>query len=261
MPPLVTQGGARGMRACQQEETPMEEPLNIPYRNAFAGRDVCGDSCRTNHNDSDARWRLTCNGESITVIGMLEKMIGEGGWGEGDWEDIGACPVGGWDEIVNWEVHEASMPRAMSIGELTQHGGDPLDLSQPDWRENDNDEEYPSDPVTFTIMSLQQLAEWTHNGRPLPAGSHNSGEDEMHTERSITHPDDPLGLVADKLGRAIANERRSPDGKALEPVFISVYTLGKVRARTCVSQARAKPLGLTIYAARSRRRWSGSSRR
>ena len=63
----------------------------------------------------------------------------------------------------------------------------------------------------------------------MPENSHNSGSEVQHKHRALHHPDDPLGLVADKLGRAIADERREggvATGKKLEPCFAHVYSLG-----------------------------------
>jgi len=186
------------------------EPISIPYKNAFSGRDVCQDSF--NHQKGDMYWELTCQGAPITVIGLVEKML-----------------VEGWPAAKEWVVKEKSMPTGMRVCELKQWGGVPLDLSRPDEHENDTDDEFPSDPPTFRIMSLAELSVWSTNGRPVPEDSHNSGAQEMHKHRHIKHPDDPLGLVVDKLARAIADERReggSQSGKRLEPCFANVYSLG-----------------------------------
>ena len=131
-------------------------------------------------------------------------------------------------------VKEKMMPTAMRIEELRDWDGNPLTLDHPelqfwDYRENDMDPDYPSDPPKFDIMTIRKLQQWDLGGRELPRGSHNSGSDVPHKHRNLKHPDDPLGLVADKLGRAIDNERRvggKVDGKKLEPVFVHVYALG-----------------------------------
>jgi hypothetical protein len=131
-------------------------------------------------------------------------------------------------------IKEKMMPTAMRIDSLRDVDGRPLDLDPPgvpycDFRENDTDEDYPSDPDRFPIMTISELRRWHNAGKKLPTGSHNSGSDVPHKYRNLKHPDDPLGLVADKLGRAIANERRvegRADGAPLEPVFVHVYALG-----------------------------------
>ena len=92
------------------------------------------------------------------------------------------------------------MPKAMKIKDLKGQDGQPLDLSVPAVRENDQDEDYPSDPPTFAIMSIAQLQEWKAGGMKVPEGSHNAGHEAVHTSRSIIHPDDPLGLVAGTPG-------------------------------------------------------------
>ncbi len=135
----------------------------------------------------------------------------------------------GWDAVKTKTIQEKMMPKPMKIEELTDWDGNPLDLSKPDHRENDIDEEYPSEPPTFDIYDIKQLQEWDANGRPVPEGSHNSGSEVPHKHRDIKHPDDPLGLVADKLGRAIADQRyenADANGRRLEPVFAHVYSLG-----------------------------------
>ena len=88
---------------------------------------------------------------------------------------------------------------------------------------------YCSDPEFFPIMSLEQLKEWSDAGRGLDYGMepHNSGS-QPYKHRHLKHPSDPIGLVADKLGRAIANERRSDAGQRLEPVFVHVYSLAHI---------------------------------
>jgi hypothetical protein len=113
--------------------------------------------------------------------------------------------------------------------DLKDCDGKPLDLSKADVRENDLVEGYASEPPTFAIRTVAQLQQWDRDGRPVPEGSHNAGHEAPHKHRDLKHPDDPLGLVADKLGRAIANERRvegRADGAPLEPVFVHVYALG-----------------------------------
>lgn len=137
----------------------------------------------------------------------------------------------GWDAVKTKVIKEEMMPTAMKIEDLKDWDGHPLDLSKPDFRENDVDEdpEYASDPPTFNILSIAQLQEWNAAGRPVPEGSHNAGSEQFYKKRSIKHPSDPLGLVADKLGRAIANERLEngqAGGKRIEPVFVHVYSLG-----------------------------------
>ena len=135
----------------------------------------------------------------------------------------------GWDAVKGLTIKEKMMPTAMKIEDLKDCDGKPLDLSKGDIRENDLDEDYPSEPPTFEIQTIAQLQEWDKAGRPVPENSHNSGNETSHKHRDLKHPDDPLGLVADKLGRAIADERRengSPTGKKLEPCFAHVYSLG-----------------------------------
>ena len=73
------------------------------------------------------------------------------------------------------------MPKPTQIQELKDWDGNPLDLSKADVRQNDMDEEYPSEPPTFEIPDIAKLQEWDEAGRPVPAGSHNSGS---HTNRS-----------------------------------------------------------------------------
>lgn len=144
---------------------------------------------------------------------------------------LNLCGLCGPDRL---RIKEKMMPTAMRIAELRDVDGNPLNLDPPkqrfcDYRENDMDEDYPSDPPKFDIMTITSLQQWDVANRPLPPGSHNSGCDVPHKHRNLKHPDDPLGLVADKLGRAIADERRvggRADGKRLEPVFVNVYSLG-----------------------------------
>ena len=204
---------------------PHENALNHPFRNAFSGRDLCREdssadaqlSSGSKHKD-DASWELTLDGQETTVVGVVDLMIEKG-----------------WDAVSQQSIKEAKMPAAMKIAELKDWDGAPLNLSKPgDRRENDMDppdlredeESWASDPPFFTIMSIDELRAWHERGRPVPEGSHNSGSEVMHESRQLKHPDDPLGLVADKLGRAIANERRNEEGKQLEPVFVHVYSLG-----------------------------------
>lgn len=44
------------------------------------------------------------------------------------------------------------------------------------------------------------------------------------------HYDDPLGLFADKLGRALALQRQGDDGRQLYPVFHHIHHLGQTNA-------------------------------
>ena len=160
---------------------------------------------------ADHCWEIDCEGTPVDVVDLVEMMIAEG-----------------WDAIKTKRIKEKCMPSPLRIMDLRDEDGLLLDLSRPDRRENDTGE-YPSDPPTSKISSIQELQEWHARGRPLPQGSHDSGADGLHKHRMLVHPDDPLGLVADKLGRAIAWERREQakaDGKVLEPVFVHVYSLG-----------------------------------
>lgn len=220
--------------------------MHHPYRNAFSGR-----TTSTNHfhfeAPSEVCWEITCiNAPSggqqlVDVVTLVEWMIKYG------WQKTKTCEVHTCASIVTAAelrcglccprrlyIKEKSMPIAMRIEELRDVDGNPLNLDPPkqrfcDFRENDMDPDYPSDPPKFDIMSISSLKQWDSAGRPLSPGSHNSGSEVPHKHRDLKHPDDQLGLVADKLGRAIANERRvggRADGKRLEPVFVHVYALG-----------------------------------
>jgi hypothetical protein len=95
-------------------------------------------------------------------------------------------------------------------------------------RAQDTDVDYASNPPSFRIPSMDDLREWDAQKRPVPPKSHNSGNTtHFHKHRAIHHPDDPLGLVADKLARAIADLRVDErTGQHVEPVFVHVYSLG-----------------------------------
>lgn len=160
--------------------------------------------------DTDQHWEIDCEGKSVDVVDLVEMMI-----------------VDGWDAIKEKHIQEKSMPKPMRIMDLRDCDGEPLDLSKPDLRKNDMIAGYESDPPTFQIRSIQELQAWHAAGRELPPGSHDAGSMKPHNHRNLKYSDDPLGLVADKLGRAIADERRDSDGhKKLEPVFVHVYSLG-----------------------------------
>lgn len=158
---------------------------------------------------ADHYWEIDCGGKNVDVVDIVEMMIADG-----------------WDAIKVLVIQEKCMPRPMRIMDLRDCDGEMLDLSKADRRENDMDPQYPSDPPTFKIRSIEELQAWHALGRPLPQGSHDSGNTEPHKQRKLKYPDDPLGLVADKLGRAIADERRDTNGIRLEPVFVHVYSLG-----------------------------------
>ena len=219
-------------------------PLNNPHRNGFSGRNTSKHG-ESHHSESpriafthghmsehqlparaapanpatpaaaaeqDAYWEIQCDGKECDVVELVERMISDG-----------------WEATKGLSIKEKNMPTAMKISELKDVDGNPLDLSRGDIRENDLDEEYPSDPETFQICTIEQLQAWSADGRQVPENSHNSGSEVQHKHRNLKHPDDPLGLVADKLGRAIADERREAgvaSGKRLEPCFAHVYSLG-----------------------------------
>ena len=202
-----------------QKLLPAQRPPNAPSA-SLARRPPClSVSAPTSDRDryglgaeNDAFWEIDCNGKDVDVVELVEMMIKDG-----------------WDAVKGLTIKEKMMPTAMKIEDLKDCDGKPLDLSKGDIRENDLDEDYPSEPPTFEIQTIAQLQEWDKAGRPVPENSHNSGNETSHKHRDLKHPDDPLGLVADKLGRAIADERRedgSPAGKKLEPCFAHVYSLG-----------------------------------
>jgi hypothetical protein len=98
----------------------------------------------------------------------------------------------GWDAVKTKTIQEKMMPQPMKIEDLKDWDGNPLDLSRPDVRENDMDEDFPSEPPTFEILDIERLREWAAAGRPVPEGSHNSGSEVQHKHRDIKHPDEDL---------------------------------------------------------------------
>eukprot|EP01047_Picozoa_sp_COSAG01_P025047 COSAG01_NODE_1567_length_9877_cov_8.690939_8_plen_522_part_00 len=236
-------------RSCQRHWTPAPVPepkrRHVPYLNAFAGRDTAkkkagllqGGELGSRQHQHDYHWNLRVDGQPTDVVALVEMMIETS-----------------WEEVKTKIIREDKM-RDIKIEEL-QLGGVPLRLDVRDTRENDTSESmqargfetkdpdtgdpYYSQPQRFTIMSIEDLQQWHRAGRPVQPtsgkwdprkpgieDSQNAGSAALHQHRNLKHPQDPIGLVADKLGRAIANQRCDPDsGKVLEPVFVNVYSLG-----------------------------------
>ena len=214
-------------RAALDTSVPPDKRLHYPYRNAFSGRDTVRKKAGILHGGelggrvhaTDSYWELKVDGNPVDVVSLVEMMI-----------------VEGWDVVKKKSIEEPMIPGPRTIESLKDWDGAPLDLSKSDIRENDTSEafpDYPSDPERFKVMSISELQEWDRQGRPVPENSKNAGSEHIHQYRKLKHPDDPLGLVADKLGRAIANERHDigEDGtnKKLEPVFVHVYALSHAR--------------------------------
>jgi hypothetical protein len=214
------------------------------YRNAFSGRNTSRRSFHAHKNDAAWKFQLRISGaEPVTHLRM--RALG----GKRRRVDVvslvEAMVEHGWEEVKTWEIKEVQMPDFMRIDQLHEcHRRPPaqkpgavelrtLDLSVPDERENLDEahgDGWESDPQSFYIYSVAELQAWDQQGRPLDCtrgAPHNAGSG-PYKHRHQKHPSDPLGLVADKLGRAIADERRAGNGKRLEPVFAHIYSLAHI---------------------------------
>lgn len=248
------------------------------YYNTFSGRDTSKSSWHSHTIDACWKFEIKVPGspapQDYVEYGSPEKKKHR--------IDIMSlvelfCELG-WEACKNYEIKEAMMPAFVRFCDLQTfvmtsqetRGGSlqNLDLEQADFRQNliaKFGNGWESDPETFTIMAISELAKWVKLGTdaekldaqgealrldpaddtmkakeafsdPLEwtkAGPHNAGS-EAYNMRHIKNPGDCFGLVADKLGRAIANERMSDGkrkeegGKRLEPVFTNVYSLAHV---------------------------------
>ena len=239
--------------------------LNHPYRNGFSGRDVCKTSNGkhvSHHRSTDSNWLLRgphphgSSGE-IDVVYLVEMMISAGWDTIKEWEiqeesmptakkimdlfgedgqplDLSDSPED--VHLLMGACHLGSYPWQYGAGISYPTG--PNDYRQgdePDMRR------VPMQNRLF-VPKIAQLQHWAKTGvqvtghmgpttllRPFGVEIVNKQYSYKNAGRlrSIRNVGDPVGLVADKLGRAIANERREggeATGDPLEPVFVHVYS-------------------------------------
>ena len=228
---------------------PRDDPhrLNHPYRNGFSGRDVCKTSNNkhvSHHRSTDSNWLLRgphpdgSSGE-IDVVYLVEMMIhSDHGWDTiKEWE-IQEESMPAAKKIMDL-FGEDGQPLNLSDSPEDVHllmGACHLG-TYPSWigyqtGPNDyrqGDEDVRQLPVTqrLFVPKIAQLEHWANTGvavagghmgpstvkRPFGVEIVNGAYKNAGKLRSIRNVGDPVGLVADKLGRAIANERRE-GGKA-----------------------------------------------
>jgi len=242
---------------------PRDDPdrLNHPYRTGFSGRDVCKTSNGkhvSHHRSTDSNWVLRGpfpdKGllEEINVVYLVEMMINAGWDTIKEWEiQEESMPTA--KKIMDLfgedgqplDLSDSPEDVRLLVGNCHLGTYPAWTVSQTgpnDFRQGDEPDmrRVPVQDRLF-VYNIAQLQWWANTGvkvagghmgpitvqRPfgveIVAGAYkNAGR-----LRSIRNVGDPVGLVADKLGRAIANERREggeATGDPLEPVFVHVYS-------------------------------------
>ena len=240
--------------------------MEVPFMSALSGRDLTlklklPDGTDCTHLIKPRNGKQQCCGQEheehvkdgvVDVVGLAEHLL----------EIFDPARPDGWRELELRDEDEHILGgKPFKLGELLAPAGSgsswdlsALDLGVPDTvctapnRDTfigddgapDTSDQWVSLPKRVSvIMTLAELKAWAIAGRQMPAfdktteqSSNAAGlEYEAHPEREaedLRHPDDPLGLFADRIGRALALQRSDPQGSVLWPVLHHVHRLGQI---------------------------------